>query len=444
MTEAVAVRMGPMDILKAYIDLTKPRIIGSLLVTTYATMLIAAGESPSASLIFFTMLGGALSSGSANAINMVYDKDIDAIMRRTRWRPLPSGRVTSTGALVFAIAIGLIAIAELAYFVNPMAALLALSGNLFYVFVYTMWLKRTTVQNIVIGGAAGAVPPLVGWAAVTGTVNWAAFILFMIIFLWTPPHFWALALYKNDDYKSANIPMMPVVHGTDVTVRQMLFYCAILLPVSLMLVLFHPMTVVYFLSALLLGGVFAFFAYRLAKLRTDRAAKQCFAYSIVYLSLIFGVMVFDQLVMADVLPPMVPERGVSGYAVDSSRELTVNLSGSAAEGLPLTVVPSNNRVTFSPNQQQTLSYRVTNLSQDVLQVMADHDIQPEAAGGFFKKIQCFCFKEQTLQPGQTLDMPLVFTFVDALPKDIETISVHYKFNRFAAEPKADAHAGHDH
>jgi protoheme IX farnesyltransferase len=291
----------------ALVELMKPRIIMLLLVTTLATMTVAGSAVPPLPLILFTLLGGILTSGSANAVNMVYDRDIDAIMSRTRFRPLPSGRLTPAVALTFAVILGVAGVAELWYFVNPLAALLALSGNLFYVFVYTMLLKRHTAQNIVIGGAAGAVPPLVGWAAVRGDLDWAALILFLIIFLWTPPHFWALALYKNEDYRAAKVPMMPVVHGKVHTMRQMLAYCAVLIPVSVLLMAVHPMTVFYFAAALALGVTFAFFGLRVARERTDVAARRMFGVSILYLGAIFGSMVLDQLVAAKYLPPAIAQ-----------------------------------------------------------------------------------------------------------------------------------------
>lgn len=431
---------GPIEVIKAYLDLTKPRIIALLLVTTYGTMLIAGGVQPSWSLIFYTLLGGFLTSGSANAINMVYDQDIDRIMRRTQWRPIPSGRVSSRNALIFSIVIGILGVIELAYFVNPLAAALAAFGHFFYVFIYTMWLKRATVQNIVIGGAAGAVPPLVGWAAVTGTVNWAAFILFMIIFLWTPPHFWALALYKNDDYKAANVPMMPAVYGKDRTIREMLAYCGILLPVSLLLVVVHPMTLFYFTVALVLGAGFAYYGVKVARERTDHSAKQMFAFSLVYLALIFGAMVFDRVLVADYLRPMYTPTGVNGYAIDLSREVTVRLEGSSDPALSWTVLPSKSQVTLHPNEVQKLVFKVTNHADHPITAMADHDIQPTRAAGFFLKVECFCFQEQTIGPGETVEMPLVFSFVDALPLDITKVSVHYRFKELTEETKPQ----HDH
>lgn len=420
-------KLGVLAVVNAYVDLIKPRIIGLLLVTTYATMLIAAGEEPSFSLIFYTLLGGTLSAGSANAINMVYDRDIDAIMKRTRWRPLPSGRISPRNALIFAITLGLIAVAELAYFVNPLAALLSLAGNLFYVFVYTMWLKRSTVQNIVIGGAAGAVPPLVGWAAVTGSVNWAAFVLFLIIFLWTPPHFWALALYKNDDYKAANVPMYPVVHGKEATVVQMLLYSALLLPATLFLVAVHPMTLFYFIVALVLGTGFAWFAYRVARERTDRSAKQLFGYSIVYLALIFSAMVVDRMVMADRLHPMLLPASAEGVQADLSRNLAIHFDGEVEAGLTLTAVPTRADFKLHPNESRDLAYLVTNTGKEPVIFRAEPEFTPAEAGGFYKKIRCFCYEEKTLKPGESEKMPITFSFVDALPKGIEAIDVRYRF-----------------
>ena len=435
-------RRGLSAIIDDYIQLTKPRIIALLLVTTYAAMLIAAGTVPPLLLIALTLLGGTLTSASANAINMVYDRDIDALMTRTRRRPLPAGRISPRGALIFAITLGVVGFAVLAVYVNLLAAVLAISGNLFYVFIYTMWLKRSSVQNIVIGGAAGAVPPLVGWAAVTGSLNMAALVLFLIIFLWTPPHFWALAFYKNEDYRLAGVPMMPVVHGEDVTIRQILLYTAVLVPSTILLALFHPMTVFYVISALVVGGIFAYFAIKLARDRSVRSAKQLFAYSIVYLGLIFGAMVVDRVVLGDVIQPLVPARGVSGLPVDHMRSLDVQFGATIEDGLPIEVIPSTDEVHLHPNESKQLHYTVRNLSDEPLLVMADHDVQPEVALGFFKKIECFCFQRQRLEPGEEARFPVVFSFVDAIPPHVEQISVSYGFQRLLAGDPAPV--GHDH
>lgn len=438
---AAAAPAAPMSLPRAYLELTKPRIIGLLLVTTYATMLVAGGEVPAWDLIFWTILGGALTSGSANAYNMVYDRDIDAVMKRTRWRPLPSGRIKPAGALVFATVIGLAGVLELAYFVNPLAAALALFGELFYVFVYTMTLKRNTVHNIVIGGAAGAVPPLVGWAAVTGTLDWAAVMLFLVIFLWTPPHSWALALYKNADYTAVSVPMLPVVRGRDATIVQILLYSVLLIASTVMFVFVHPLTFFYLGTALILGAGFAYFVIKLARKGTDSAAKQLFAYSIVYLGLIFGAMVYDQLGFAAWLQPVRAPVGVEGYAVDVTRKLEVRFAGAVEDGLPLAVEPSAAKVKMHPNERVELSYRVTNTSDQPLTVTAEHEFQPPDAGGFYKKVECFCFTAQTLAPGETKELPLVYSFVDALPIQIGEIVVTYRFKRAA---DGDPHAGHAH
>ena len=217
---ATRTKLGP------YVALTKPRIIELLLVTTVPTMVVAQRGLPSGWLVLATLLGGTLPPAGANATNMVVDRDIDSLMKRTHGRPLVTGAVTPRNALIFAIALEVVAAVVLWLAVNPLSALLALSATLFYVFVYTLWLKRTSTENIVIGGAAGAVPVLVGWAAVTGSLGWAPFVLFALIFAWTPPHFWALAIRYRDDYAAADVPMLPVVAGFDVTARRIVAYTA--------------------------------------------------------------------------------------------------------------------------------------------------------------------------------------------------------------------------
>jgi len=273
-----------------YVALTKPRIIILLLVTAFASMLIAAPGRVSPWLILFTL--------AANAINQLLERDIDALMSRTRRRPIPSGRVTPPYALAFAVLLGTVAFVEMAVLVNLLAALLSLAALLFYVFVYTVWLKRSTPQNIVIGGAAGAVPPLVGWAAATGHVNLTAMLLFVIVFLWTPPHFWALALFRRDDYARAHVPMLPVVAGEDETRRQIVIYSIVLVFFTLLLYPVARMGLLYLLSAGALGGAFVGLAIRLWRQRTPTAAIRVFGYSILYLGLLFAAMVADRLLQA--------------------------------------------------------------------------------------------------------------------------------------------------
>ena len=290
MTTAVA-----RQTLSAYLALTKPRIIELLLVTTVPTMVVAHGGMPSLWLVVATLVGGALAAGGANATNMYVDRDIDSVMERTKRRPLVTGAVTPRHALIFAVALEVVAAVWLWVVVNPLSAMLALGATLFYVFVYTLWLKRTSKQNIVIGGAAGAVPVLVGWAAVTGTLAVAPLVLFAIIFLWTPPHFWALAIRYRADYAAADVPMLPVVASFDTTARQIVAYTVGLWAVSLV---FHPladMGPIYLVAAVVLGGVFTWHAVALARSGSFERAMRLFKYSITYITLLFGAMAVDQL-----------------------------------------------------------------------------------------------------------------------------------------------------
>ena len=279
-----------------YFQLTKPRIIVLLLITTVPAMVIAARGAPSGWLILSTLLGGTLAAGSANAINCFYDRDIDERMARTRRRPLPAHRVEPGPALEFGVVLGVVSFIWLARTVNVLAALLSTAAILFYVFVYTMGLKRSTPQNIVIGGAAGAVPALVGWAAVTGRVEVPALMLIAIIFIWTPPHFWALALKYEKDYRAAGVPMLPVVAGMKATQRQIFLYSLILFAATIAFAPIGRMSVIYLGSAVVLGGLFVWHAARLLRTGTIREAMGLFRYSIVYLALLFGAMALDRLV----------------------------------------------------------------------------------------------------------------------------------------------------
>jgi heme o synthase len=281
---------------RGYVTLTKPRIIELLLVTTVPTMVVAKQGLPSAWLVLATVAGGALAAGGANAINMYVDRDIDRVMRRTRDRPLVTGTVSPGGALTFAVGLELAALALLWWAVNPLSAVLALSATLFYVFVYTLWLKRTSTQNIVIGGAAGAVPVLVGWAAVTGSLALAPLLLFAVIFLWTPPHFWSLAVRYRDDYVAAEVPMLPAVVSLDRTARQILAYAVLLWATSIVLGPVAHLGALYALTASVLGAVFVAYALRLLRTPTAGVAMRVFGYSITYLTLLFLAMGVDVLV----------------------------------------------------------------------------------------------------------------------------------------------------
>jgi heme o synthase len=278
----------------AYIGLMKPHVTVLLLGTTLAAMAVAG--LPSLPVVLATLLGGALAAGSANALNCYWDRDIDTVMSRTRSRALPSHKIGERQALVFGLALGVASFLLLALVVNLLAALLALSAILFYVGVYTMWLKRTTPQNIVIGGAAGAAPVLVGWAASTGTVSLAAVWMFLIIFLWTPPHFWALSLVLRKDYERAGVPMLPVVAGERETHRQIILYTLLLLAASCVLVTTQVVGMLYLVSAALLGGAVLALAIMLAREKTLASARRLFWFSNYYLALLFAIMVVDHLI----------------------------------------------------------------------------------------------------------------------------------------------------
>jgi heme o synthase len=292
-------RSGPARlaaVARDYLALMKPRIILLLLITTITTMIVAAPHHLPLAALLLTVLGGTLAAGSANAFNMYVDRDIDAIMRRTCLRPVPAGRLNPWHALVFGAITGTASVAVMAFGVNLLAAALSTAGILFYVGVYTLWLKRATPQNIVVGGAAGAVPPLVGWAAATGRLDAPAALLFAIVFLWTPPHFWALALGKADDYRAAGVPMLPVVRGDAETRRQIFIYSLVLSAATLALyVPLHALGPVYALAAVGLDAVFVGLAWAVLRARRPGFEMALFGYSILYLGLLFTAMVVDRL-----------------------------------------------------------------------------------------------------------------------------------------------------
>ena len=293
---AVPVRMTAVSRLSAYVALTKPRIIELLLITTLPTMILAQGGLPGVWLMVATLLGGTLAAGGANAINMYVDRDIDKLMHRTARRPLVTGVIAPRNALIFAVTLEVVAFVELWAWVNLLSAVLAVSATLFYVFVYTLWLKRTSKQNIVIGGAAGAMPVLVGWAAVTNSLAWAPVVLFGVIFMWTPPHFWALAFKYKDDYEAANVPMMPVVATFRRTATEILVYTVIMVGLTLVLAPVAHLGAVYIVSAALLGAGFIVMAVRLWVKATPKASMQLFSYSITYLTLLFVMVAVDVFV----------------------------------------------------------------------------------------------------------------------------------------------------
>ncbi len=279
-----------------FVALTKPRIIELLLVTTVPTMFVARQGVPSVWLMVATVLGGTLAAGGANAVNMVVDRDIDSLMERTRERPLVTGVMTPRAALVFAVTLEVAAFAWFLATVNLLSAVLAVSATFFYVFVYTLWLKRTSTQNIVIGGAAGAVPVLVGWSAVTNSLAWAPVVLFLVMFFWTPPHFWALAIKYRDDYAAAGVPMLPAVASLEETASRIILYTVILVALSVVFAPVAGMGLLYLVSALVLGAVFGAFALAVRRDPGERTAMRLFTYSITYITLLFGAITLDVVV----------------------------------------------------------------------------------------------------------------------------------------------------
>jgi heme o synthase len=281
----------------AYVRLTKPRIVVLLVVTTIPAMMLADNGFPSLWLILATVGGGSIVAGGANAMNMYFDRDIDQLMLRTQNRPVPAGQIEPEKAALFGLALAAAGFFFIQWSVNLLAAGLTLGAFAFYVLIYTLVLKRTTPLNIVIGGAAGAMPPVIGWAAVTGEVAFPALIMFAIVTLWTPPHFWALSLNYSSDYQRAGVPMLPVVAGPDETRRQILLYSVALVVTSLLLAVWSEAGLVYLCAAAFLGAGFLYFALRLFRVSSARAAADLFRYSIVYLALLFGAIAVDALVV---------------------------------------------------------------------------------------------------------------------------------------------------
>ena len=301
-SEVPLLELTPTERVKAYVALMKLRVVELLLITTVPTMVVAKGGWPSLALVLWTLLGGTLAAGGANAINMVIDRDIDRLMERTKKRPLVVGAMTPRAAFIFALAIEAAAFIELALTVNLLSAVLAVSATAFYVFIYTLWLKRRSKQNIVIGGAAGAVPVLVGWAAVTNSLSWVPVLMFAVIFIWTPPHFWALAVRYRDDYAAADVPMLPVVASMERTAVEILVYTVVLVASTALLGAVAHLGWIYTVTALVLGVVFIGGCVKLLQLaRAHRAAEKeamrLFSFSITYLTVLFVAMAADVLIL---------------------------------------------------------------------------------------------------------------------------------------------------
>lgn len=289
----------PHSVFRAYVALTKPRIILMLLFTALGGLFLASRGTPDALITLVVLTAGALASAGANALNQWLDSDIDEAMRRTRSRPVVVGAIPRSHAIAFGVATNIIAFAMLTALVNWQSAVLTLSATLIYVFVYTIGLKRTSTQNIVIGGAAGAIPPAVGWVAVTGSIDLPAIYLFAIVFFWTPPHFWALSLLLKDDYAKANVPMLPVVAGVDATKKTILLYTVLMLALTTMFAATGAVGLVYLASAVALGALFIYYAWRLNRRPEIEGAKSLYLYSLLYLAALFLAIIVDSLYKID-------------------------------------------------------------------------------------------------------------------------------------------------
>jgi len=294
-----AVEFPPLVVrerLKDFLTLTKPIIVLLLLVTTFAGMVTGGRGWPSFSIAFWTLFGGALAAGGSGAVNQYIDRDLDKNMQRTAKRPMAAGRMTPAEGLSFGLALCIASFYIMAGFVNLLAAFLSLAGIIYYVFLYRVWLKKATVQNIVIGGGAGAIPPLVGWAAATGSLSIPAWILFLIVFMWTPPHFWALAIVRRKDYERAGVPMLPVIRGESETRKQVLIYTIELVAVTFLLPMINYTGEVYLVSAAILGGVLLYFAWRVFRTEGNKTAWRMYRYSSMYLMFLFMALMVDALV----------------------------------------------------------------------------------------------------------------------------------------------------
>jgi len=279
-----------------YIALTKPRIIELLLITTVPPMFVAAGAVPGAWLMIATVVGGTFAAGGANAINMFIDRDIDQLMERTKGRPLVTGVISPKNALIFALTLEVVAFIWLWQFVNFLSAVLAISATLFYVFIYSLWLKRTSSLNIVIGGAAGAVPVLIGWTAVTNSLNWSPLILFLVIFFWTPPHSWALMIKYRDDYSNASVPMLPSVESLSAVADRIILYTIVQIALTIVFAFVADMGVFYLVSAIVLGALFGALTLPVKRDLSERSAMRLFSFSIVYITLLFGAITLDVVI----------------------------------------------------------------------------------------------------------------------------------------------------
>jgi len=428
-TVAVA-RADARRLALAYLELTKPNIVMLVLLTGIPALLLAAHGLPDARTAVGAILGTALAAASAAAFNHYFDRDIDAVMARTRMRPLPTGTLTPGQALVFAFVLAALAWAVLAGFANLLAAIVGMASIVYYAVFYTVWLKRTTPQNIVIGGAAGATAPLIAWAAVTGTIGLPAVLLAAIVFFWTPPHFWALALYRRDDYLKANIPMLPVTHGEEETRRQIMLYTLCLVPITLGPAFIGVVGPVYWVPALALGGLFVWFAWRLMVTAETSRAVKLFRFSIAYLFLLFIALGVDAAISGGRLPAALDATAPVRATVPAPRlaagpALVIRLSAHTMGELPVTARPLVPEVTVRRGEVTEVKYRFVNPSRRTVEFQAVHRITPQDADTMFHKQVCFCFARQKLAPGGETTLPVRFVVDPALPGSVHALDLDY-------------------
>ena len=428
MTLAVA-RADLRTLALAYLELTKPRIVLLVLLTGIPALLMAARGLPAASTVVGTVLGTALAAASAAAFNHVFDRDIDALMVRTKLRPLPTGVLTPAQATVFAIALGIAAWLVLDLMTNRLAALVGLASIFYYAVIYTVWLKRSTPQNIVIGGAAGATAPLIAWAAVTGRIELAAVLLAAIVFFWTPPHFWALALYRREDYARANIPMLPVTHGEEETRRQILLYTLGLVPITLAPVGIGAAGAIYGVPALVLGGLFAWFAWRLFRTKETARAVRLFHFSILYLFVLFVALGVDAAVVGGQNRAAAERARAAAAGAVAALERTVEVRvttqvGDESTGLRVSGPPEAIRT--RRGQAQTVTLRVVNTGTAAVSFRVDRAVMPVTWSGHVRVPGGSL--AGTVAPGDSMAWPVEIALDPGLPAEVTTLTIDYSFS----------------
>jgi protoheme IX farnesyltransferase len=419
--------IGLRKSLLAYLELTKPRIVLLVLLTGVPALLLAARGFPELETVAGAVLGTALAAASAAAFNHVLDRDIDAVMLRTRRRPLPAGTLTPAQGLVFAFVLAGLSWVVLDAWTNRLAAIVGLASIVYYAVVYTVWLKRATPQNIVIGGGAGATAPLIAWAAVTGRIELTAIALAAIVFFWTPPHFWALALYRREDYARAGIPMLPVTHGEEVTRRQILLYTLALVPITLAPAAIGAAGLIYALPALALGAAFAWFAWKLWRTRETARAVRLFRFSILYLFALFVALGTDAAVGGwKNRQGAVAARAAAAQAVAAVQvPLTVTFAARTVGDVPVKATPLSGSIDVRRGATSEVSYRFVNASDDTVEFGAIHRVTPAAYDSLFHKQVCFCFSRQTLAPRQVADLPVRFVVDPRLPAGVSRLALDY-------------------